>query len=495
MNIFSLECEKAKEFLLKHESYFDAHLPLYLSTQSLFENLAEVKDFNIDYRDIDVSEKLHVYLYQIKANGTPRPLTLINPVLYYDFICHLTNDEHWNNIKRAFKFYENQNDIYCSSLPIVMGKHFRKKANQILNWWIRFEQQSIKFNLIYSKQYHIDIESFYPSINLSTLKRAFESLDIQSFYPICENIFNTFQEQGVPQGSAAFHILAELFLLNIDKQLVEVLKKLDIEDYRILRYRDDYRIFANDDKVINLIKNQLESLLNSHGVYLNNNKSYLSNDIIFDSVKIAKHDWFLYENTLKMNNNFQQNLLILYRYGNQHPNGTGIVRGLNHIRQKYQNKEFDNSGRYLENMSIVLNIIAKNQNYCAQGFALLSDMIERIKDDESKKIYLKIIHSFFMNKKMSCQVEIWLQRFIFGFDLDTEYQWKNILCKTVLEENNYSQIWDMEWIKSESLKKVIDNQSFTVPTTLSTKFADKEVNLFAKPDKEDFKALLKKYLK
>lgn len=495
MNIFSLECEQAKEFLLKHESYFDVNLPLYLSNKSLFENLAKIKDFNIDYQDLDLSEKLHIHLYQIKADGTPRPLTLINPVLYYDFICHLTSNEHWDNIKRAFKFYENQKGIYCSSLPIVKGKYSKDKANQILNWWVNFEQFSIKFNIIYSNQYHIDIENFYPSINLSTLKITFESLDIQSFYPICENIFNTFQEQGIPQGSVAFHILAELFLLNIDKQLFDILKKHQIKDYQILRYRDDYRIFANDEQVIDLIKNQLESLLNLHGVYLNNNKSYLSKDIIFDSIKIAKHDWLLYENTLKMNSNFQQNLLILYRYGNQHPNGTGIVRGLNRIRKKYHNEEFTNNGRMLENMSILLSIIAKNQNYCAQGFALLSDMFERIKDDDSKKLYLNLIHSFFENKKMSCQVEIWLQRFIFGFDMNKEYPWKNILCRTVWKENNYSQIWDMEWIKSEQLKEVIDNQSFTVSTTLSAKFADKEVNLFAKPDKEDFETLLEEYLK
>ena len=53
------------------------------------------------------------------------------------------------------------------------------------------------------------------------------------------------QTNGIPQGSVLFDFIAEMVLGYADSQVSEVLASNDITDYKILRYRDDYRIFCN----------------------------------------------------------------------------------------------------------------------------------------------------------------------------------------------------------------------------------------------------------
>lgn len=485
MNIFKLNNQEAKDFLLKQESYFDVLLPSYFNIEPIFRQLNTIQKIKINYQDILLSDNLHIDLYNIKSNGTKRPLTLINPVLYHDFVCQFTQDNVWQAIVTAFNFYKKQKHIACSSLPIVKGKYPKDKANQILYWWQNFEQKSISLNLHYTKQYHTDIKNFYPSIELKSIQKTLKSLNISSLYPICKNIIKTFKNKSIVQGSLPFHLLAELFLLNIDKQLFKILKKHQIKDYQILRYRDDYRIFANDEQVIDLIKNQLENLLNLHGVYFNNDKTFLSDDIIFDSVKLAKHDWILYENAVKHNHSLQQNLLLLYRYGNMHPNGTGIVRGLMHIRQQCQFGAFKDFSNIQTIISSLLAIIYKNQNYSVQGFALLADIIDSIKDNHKHLIqeHLNIVYSFFENKEISCTSKIWLQRFMLGFNNTNQYQWDNILCQMAEKHYCYAKIWDFEWINKKSIKNIVKNQSFITEKELSKQFENFEVDLFYRQNK------------
>jgi hypothetical protein len=51
------------------------------------------------------------------------------------------------------------------------------------------------------------------------------------------------QTNGIPQGSVLMDFIAEMVLGYIDERLSQCLDKK--MDYRIIRYRDDYRIFTN----------------------------------------------------------------------------------------------------------------------------------------------------------------------------------------------------------------------------------------------------------
>lgn len=58
------------------------------------------------------------------------------------------------------------------------------------------------------------------------------------------------QTNGIPQGSILFDLIAEIVLGYADLLLYEDLERSGIVDYKILRYRDDYRIFSNSKEEI-----------------------------------------------------------------------------------------------------------------------------------------------------------------------------------------------------------------------------------------------------
>ena len=61
------------------------------------------------------------------------------------------------------------------------------------------------------------------------------------------------QTNGIPQGSALIDFIAEIVLVYCDEKLTKKLESLNITDYKILRYRDDYRVFSNCSSDLELI--------------------------------------------------------------------------------------------------------------------------------------------------------------------------------------------------------------------------------------------------
>jgi len=59
------------------------------------------------------------------------------------------------------------------------------------------------------------------------------------------------QTNGIPQGSVLMDFIAEIVLGYTDLELSHKINQLKIEDYQIIRYRDDYRIFQIIHKMQN----------------------------------------------------------------------------------------------------------------------------------------------------------------------------------------------------------------------------------------------------
>ena len=70
------------------------------------------------------------------------------------------------------------------------------------------------------------------------------------------------QTNGIPQGSILMDFIAEIILGYVDLEISERLKnESTIKKYRILRYRDDYRIFGStQEDVIKIAKILTEEL-------------------------------------------------------------------------------------------------------------------------------------------------------------------------------------------------------------------------------------------
>lgn len=93
------------------------------------------------------------------------------------------------------------------------------------------------------------------------------------------------QTNGIPQGSVLMDFVAEIVLGYADFLLTQKLNAEQITDYKIIRYRDDYRIFVNNTQIGNQIVKYLTEVMIELGFKLNATKTQKTEDIIEGSLK------------------------------------------------------------------------------------------------------------------------------------------------------------------------------------------------------------------
>ncbi len=69
------------------------------------------------------------------------------------------------------------------------------------------------------------------------------------------------QTNGIPQGLALMDFIAEIVLGFGDLLLMKELNKIGIKEYKIIIYRDDYRIFTNSPQQSSEIAKVLSDVL------------------------------------------------------------------------------------------------------------------------------------------------------------------------------------------------------------------------------------------
>lgn len=161
------------------------------------------------------------------------------------------------------------------------------------------EQRSIELSLEYRYMFVTDITNCYGSVNPQTFDWAFSLKDttiatgIQS--PIAQNIqkFLRALQQGrnigIPQGCAIFDFVGEIILGYSDLLLYEALQAKAKEyegqgkafpDYKILRYRDDYRIFCSNKDALEEVSYILQKVLERLNFRMNSQKTKISDSIV-----------------------------------------------------------------------------------------------------------------------------------------------------------------------------------------------------------------------
>lgn len=121
-----------------------------------------------------------------------------------------------------------------------------------MNWWNDVEQKSIELSLKYNWIGITDITDCYGSIYTHSIAWALHGISTAKTNrketlignAIDKKIRNmTYgQTNGIPQGSLLMDFIAEIVLGYGDLLLTEILEEEKIEDYTILRYRDDYML-------------------------------------------------------------------------------------------------------------------------------------------------------------------------------------------------------------------------------------------------------------
>jgi hypothetical protein len=473
-DILKLNNEEAKTLLLKRDSYSNISLPEYFSFQELLDKIDKtLKGKSIsDFKDKSPRD-LEIVNYKLLSNKDGkfawRPFQLINPAIYVSLVNTITEKTNWETLKDRFAIFQANEKIECHSLPAISeSKTKTNKTAQILNWWQMIEQKSLTLALDYKYVLHTDIADCYSSIYthsipwaIHTKVKAKKNRKNSLLGNAIDNHLQDMsygQTNGIPQGSVLMDFIAEIVLGYVDLLLTEKLNSKGISDYRILRFRDDYRVFTNDSFLAEQIAKELSEILSDIGLKLNADKTIASEDIIKSSLKPDKRYWI--SNKI-ITGNKQKWLIQLYLLSEKFPNSGTIetqMRDFLIVLEKSKKKDYN-----LETLiSLVTEIALRNPRVVPTCIAVLSIFLSKIKVDAEKLIIADKIRNKFKEVPNSSFMMVWFQRL--NLKINKTESYAEPLCKKVTD--NSVIIWNTDWLNDKlktifSKTPIIENKTIT----------------------------------
>lgn len=504
-NITNLSNTDARAFFMKAENYCTIELPEYFSFQKVLDDSADIlhgSDINSFYNhDKDRPYKHNDTCYTFYINkGFEygwRPISIIHPLLYVNLINEITKEDNWSTITNFFSDYENNNIVECYSIPIKSDDdNISDKAAMINQWSKNIEQKSIELALEYSHLLQTDIKNCYGSLYTHAIAWALHGkpdMKVDNSKSFLGNKIDglirdmTFgQTNGIPQGSVIMDLIAEIVIAYIDDDLNKKIREKEIEGFKIIRYRDDYRIFTNDPiKAANIVKLLSESLQDI-GMSLNEHKTILSNNIIRDSLKPAKLAWLKEKRVFT---NVKNNLMFIHSFSEMYPSSGTLITELNKFHQRLED-DFNGeiSDEYLRNKdidyiralcSIVSDIAYRNPNIFPQATAIMSTLLTLVEDKESKNKIIESILLKLLKLPNTGMIQVWMQRLV--LKLDFEYNFEERLCIITEERNNpQTTVWNSSWLNDKT-KEQIDTCSIIdseIIEKMAISIENEEIKLF-----------------
>ena len=491
--IIDLAAEDARRFFMKKESFCNISLPQYFDFQRLLDAISAVINNNsskfttIYYKKPHWESGVNYTFFQNKdGRFSWRPLQLINPVIYAYLVNEITESENWELIVNRFKEFDANPQIVCYSLPRVNNSLKTDTTDTILGWWNSIEQQSIRLAMDYNSLMITDITDCYSSIYTHSItwamcgidkakertqnKKAKLSETDEKLYKLGDAIddklramsFN--QTNGIPQGSLLMDFIAEIILGYVDLELSERLKnELAIKKYKILRYRDDYRIFGSTQEDVIKIAKILTEVLARLNFKLNTKKTILTQDLVCDAIKADKLYYITrdYRRLEEPDNHYslQKHLLRINQLAQKHPNSGSLQKAMDVFFKRICEWKDLNLFKEAESsevlISIATNIAYNNPKVYKQYVGIVGKILSYETDvKEKNKIINKILGKFKQLPNVG-YLELWLQRLTIKDDRKKECYEE--LCKYAA--GGKASIWNLGWLKTE-LKEIFTDVSF-----------------------------------
>lgn len=477
--ILDLSHTEARRFFLKQESYCNIDLPKYFNFQPLLDALS--KNGNIGTISLEAAKNIENINYRFLTNKDGRfawrPLQIIHPAIYVNLVNKITKKDNWDVIVKRFKKFQENEKIKCFSIPIVStNDKSSDKAKNILNWWQQIEQQSLELALDFDCFMNTDITDCYSSVYTHTIpwalhgekiiKNNFRAPQSSRKKYLGDDIDKTIQSMqfsqtnGLPQGSTLMDFIAEMILGYADAvlsyKIINYNRKethYKISDYTILRYRDDYRIFAtNQETLVKIAKLLTETLIHLN-FKLNSQKTFISDNIVRDVIKPDK----LYWNEVKQKEKtLQKHLFLIHSLAEKHPNSGSLTTALTKFLEErvYPLTLFkEENSKVL--VSVLIDIAFKSPRTYPVITAILSKILSLEVNNETVTKILKSIEQKFDKIPNVGHLQVWLQRLTIKLDRNKTYTEK--FCQKVIDTN--TNIWNTDWLGNQTIKDAFTNNS------------------------------------
>ena len=546
--------EEAREFFLKPSSYMTLNFPVYYSFDYLLKygiNLLGMDTLD-DKGEQLLQEKKYSSLSDInyifhlnKSKESYRPIIIIHPLLYVDLVNLLTKKNNWDYLINRYKKLDNisKKKIICESIPFALKSEV-KNPNYGFHFWEYIEQESIKLSLEFKHILKLDISNFYSSIYTHIIPWAIHDESVAKNHRRDNNLLgnkidkkyqymNYGETVSIPQGNIVSDFMAEFLLRYIDSLLVVALEKKDIE-YKILRYRDDYRIFTQNKEDEQIIKKELVTILGRHKLSINESKTKSSSDLIVDSMKEDKVYWIEHDPLIKTeinlkniskkrnsiiqtksyNASIQKHLIIIKLFSDKFPNSGQLINAILEFENRIKKLKYDDFIKLgtdiITLIAIVFNIIDNNPKIIEVGVKLLSRLFSKIGNDndkvnlvcnfyfnedvEASKLFeqklriINIILNKISTKSTNHYLEIWLQRLVVTAISERscyieEYVRQSndkmvLLANAIIRgDSSYTKLFNEAWIKEEYQIKWDEFINITKINSLKSIISESELKI------------------
>lgn len=502
--ILSLTNTDARRYFLEPSNYVNFDLPPYFAFDEILQKTAAHMG----------NKGIHEFFWSVEKNGKQvklnpadmegvnyklisnkdgefgwRPFEIIHPALYVSLVNEITSKKCWNEIVDRFSYFD-MSAVVCESLPFVSEDDEKHKAHQIKKWWTNVEQVSLKKSLHFKYVFDVDIADCYGSIYTHSIAWAMHDKELIKENRGCldylgNRIDVTIQKMryrqtnGIPQGSTLMDFVAEILLGYVDVLLSNKLdEKINRDEYSIIRFRDDYKIFTNNPEIGRVIVKELSGVLSGMGMKLNTSKTKQQSDPVLASIKPDKlYELFVPSNHMTMS----KRLLQIYECSNEFPNSGLVTRQMNkyyrHIEKTSRLNHYDDP---LVMIGIIVNLAIKNPKSYQWCMAILSHLLSFCEESEWPQIILDIRKKFeaIPNTGM---LDIWLQRI--SYKIDPTIKFNETLARIASRDYMTNLIWKSSWLEPE-LREIVNITPIvkqSVMEEMSIIIMPKEVALFNYP--------------
>ncbi|NMF91001.1 RNA-directed DNA polymerase [Aromatoleum petrolei] len=464
--LIDLSNDEARTHFLKGSSYFNGDLPKYISFEPILNDVSAVlKGANYaQFKNANPNEFPSVN-YNFIANKDGkfawRPYELLHPAIYVSLVNLICEEANWASIRARLKEFED-GVVDCCSAPVMSVDHQTDVATQIKSWWQSVEQRSLTYSLEFSHLLHTDVTDCYGSMYTHSIAWALHGLskakEEKTNKALLGNKIDSHiqasrygQTNGIAQGSVLMDFIAEIVLGYVDEQInLELTGSTDI---RVLRYRDDYRIFANSDERAEAVLKIVSDKLRAVGMRLGVSKTISCRNVVEGSIKPDKLAGIEQQDLGTSNaKTIQKQLLRLHSFGQRFPN-SGALRRLVGDFHTNVSKQTEAPDDLDVQVAIATDIAFVSPSTFPAVAGILSHLISLAPSEEKVRLWTKVREKM-ARVPYNGYLEIWLQRVTQPKAVGIKFESNEPICQIV---NGASpQLWESGWIASDALKKALD---------------------------------------
>ena len=273
--------------------------------------------------------------------------------------------------------------------------------------------------------------------------------------------------------------IAEIVLGYADTLLLDKIGN-SIPDFKILRYRDDYRIFTKTKEDAVKILRLLSVVLTDLNFKLNNQKTFVTQELITDAIKPDK----LYWNSVKQEEtSLQKHLLIIHKLSKEYPNSGSISRALTDFMGRITPNKIQGL-----NLAVLVAILTDIALHNSKVYALVAATIAKIvsyEPDNTKKdeLYNLVAQKLSVLPNIGYLL-VWLQRMVIKDNIVIDKCNEEDLCQIVNDTKNACDLWNNCWL-NDTFKNHIRNTPIINRQALDS--------LPSVPDDNEVKLFINKY--